>query len=336
MTLFLELTNTDFSALKEEWNSLLNESNSNCPFLTWQWQSTWWEYFGKGKELKLLAVRNHNGRLIGIAPLFSERMEEQGSRVGFIGGTSLSDYQDIIAAKGWEKEVCEAVMAYLSENEWNLVDLHCLPEASQTKEILRLIAQNKGYNAMVYPEKPSPIIDLPFTWEEYLINTLDKKNRHELRRKIRKLENKGKIRWYTVNDPSSLQRELESFFDLFQKSLEEKANFLTENIKEFFRSLAKLFSEKGWLELSFLEIDGIKSAGILAFPYDRVIYAYNSGYDPKYSSLSAGIVLFSYYIKEAINRGIKKFDFLRGNERYKYHFGAKDSWIYRLIIERKR
>ena len=88
------------------------------------------------------------------------------------------------------------------------------------------------------------------------------------------------------------------------------------------------------LRLSFLELGGVRVAACASFDYRDEYLLYNSGYDPAYSHLSVGFVGKALSIKDAIGRGRKSFDFLRGSERYKYHLGGTDRLIYRLVVRR--
>jgi len=97
------------------------------------------------------------------------------------------------------------------------------------------------------------------------------------------------------------------------------------------RDMAHQLWPHGWLELAFLYADGEPIAALCCFAYGRTYAAYNSGYHPAYQDLSAGIVLFAERIRQAIARGFTAFDFMRGNESYKYRFGATDRPLYQLL-----
>ncbi len=110
--------------------------------------------------------------------------------------------------------------------------------------------------------------------------------------------------------------------------------FMNQKRKRFFLEMARIFLQKEWLELLFLEANDAKLAALLNFKYRDIVYVYNSGYDPEFSRWSPGWVLISYSIQYAIEGGIKNYDFLRGNESYKYRFGAKDFEVYRYTIKK--
>jgi CelD/BcsL family acetyltransferase involved in cellulose biosynthesis len=102
--------------------------------------------------------------------------------------------------------------------------------------------------------------------------------------------------------------------------------------REFFGRLVPLLAEKGWLQLAFLRVDGQYAAGYLDFIYGDEVLVYNSGLNLSVApELSPGILLLAYLIRHAIEQGCKRFDFLRGNEEYKYRLGGRDTKVYMLI-----
>ena len=89
------------------------------------------------------------------------------------------------------------------------------------------------------------------------------------------------------------------------------------------------------LQLMFMEVEGEKAAALFNFDYNGRTWVYNSGLDPDaFGRLSLGVVLSSLAIEKAIELSHNTFDFLRGDEQYKYRFGAQDTEIFRLIVEK--
>jgi CelD/BcsL family acetyltransferase involved in cellulose biosynthesis len=177
-----------------------------------------------------------------------------------------------------------------------------------------------------------PIIDLPAAWDDYLM-ALSKKQRHEVRRKLRKADAEADTRFFVVTPDHDLQAEMQSFIDLHQQSTPEKDQFMDPQMQGFFFDVARVLQEKQWLQLTFVEMDGERAATLLSFDYGDSILVYNSGYEPtKFRSLSPGIIVTARSIELAIDLGRAKFDFLRGDEIYKYRFGAKDTEVRRLLI----
>ena len=107
---------------------------------------------------------------------------------------------------------------------------------------------------------------------------------------------------------------------------------MTARMKTFFNSMVDTMAEAGFLKLGILELDTLPAAMVLCFDYDDCVYLYNSGYDPHYGSLSVGLLSKVLFIKDSIQKGRKKFDFLRGGEPYKYQLGGREVPIYSCQI----
>ncbi len=332
-------THTDlsgFDALAGEWNDLLKQSAFDTLFLTWEWQRTWWEHLGEG-DLFLITLRDDQGHLAGIAPLYRTVSASGERKLSIVGCVDVSDYLDIIVAQGREREVYGALLDYLDSAEmagWDAAELCNVPEVSPAHQALAEMVVEHGHEFRTIVEDVCPVIDLPATWDAYL-NSLDKKQRHEIRRKMRRIEGEADVHWYIVDQGRDLVEEIEAFIELHQKSSADKDDFMDEQMKGFFRAVAHVLQPLGWLQLAFIEVDGQKAASMLNFDYEDAILVYNSGYDPRrHAHLSPGIVLLAYCIQHAIELGRARFDFLRGDEPYKYRFGGKDTKVYRLVIVR--
>jgi CelD/BcsL family acetyltransferase involved in cellulose biosynthesis len=323
-----------FWALKPEWNSLLRRSYYDNLFLTWEWQSTWWKHLGEG-GLVLLGFRGgEDGRLVGIVPFFCA--EDGGGRsiLSLVGCRDVSDYLDLIIESGQEEAVYRALLDYLQDGapDWDVLDLCSIPQGSPTSAVLRDLAESQGLQTLVEVEDVCPIIPLPATWDEYLMS-LDKKQRHEVRRKLRKADGAADTRFIIVGPDHDLDAEMHAFIDLHQKSTPEKDLFMEPRMQGFFIEVGRELQACGWLQLVFVEMDGHKAASLLNFDYGDSILVYNSGYDPhRFRHLSPGIVVTARSIEHAIALGRQKFDFLRGDEVYKYRFGAQDTEVRRLLI----
>ncbi|MDZ4670634.1 MAG: GNAT family N-acetyltransferase, partial [Phototrophicales bacterium] len=125
--------------------------------------------------------------------------------------------------------------------------------------------------------------------------------------------------------------ETQKFFALMASSSPNKAEFLQNpQHKAFFEALIPRMLPTGWLQLAFLRVDEEVAASYFNFDYDQKIWVYNSGLTYKYESLSVGIVLLVHLIDDSIQRGYTIFDFLRGNENYKYRMGGVDVPLYQL------
>ena len=119
---------------------------------------------------------------------------------------------------------------------------------------------------------------------------------------------------------------------LHRHSSAEKALFWDELMESFFRAMIQHIRDRGELKLFFLQIDERQVASALGFDQGDALFLYNSGFDRQYAHLSVGLLLKAFCVQHAIADGKKKFDFLRGEEPYKYDLGGVDHPIYQLEI----
>lgn len=338
-----------FAALEPEWNGLLRRSRFDTVFLTAEWQRTWWHHLGRSQgSLYLLAARQ-DGRLVAILPLYA--IASGGELTLYVVGcVEVSDYLDFIIEAGQEEAVYAAFLDWLAGPEapaWTAVDLCNQPAASLAHVRLPELAGAAGYHVSVAQEDVCPVIALPrpetddaagieAAWELYLAG-LDKKERHEIRRKLRRMEREAPdARLRFVAGGPDLAPAVDTFIALHRFSRADKHAFMTEEMQAYFRAIAATLAERGWLQLSFLEVAGQPVATYFCFDYGDAILVYNSGYDPAaVPQLSPGWVLLAQLIQHAIALGRSRFDFLQGNEDYKYRFGGVDSPVYRTLISRK-
>ncbi len=314
-------------AFSEEWRALLPRTSMNKVFASPTWLRVWWQEFGAGRELILLSVRRE-GELVGVAPLMRD-----GDRLCFAGDTQVCDYMDMIAAPGEEKAVLSAVLRSLGEEPWQELSLWAVPQGSPTLEALKAAAPGFGFRVDIEQEDVCPQLELPSTWEEYLAG-LNKKNRHELRRKLRRLSQGGEVALESVGEQAAVEAALDDFLRLYRQSRADKAEFMTEQMERFFRAIVAALSAEGQIELLFLTLGGVRVATVLCFCRNGEALLYNSGYDPDYAYLSVGLLSKALALRKAIEEGRSRFDFLRGPEPYKYDLGARDVAVYRCTVRR--
>ena len=282
-----------------EWNTLLARSAAEYPFLRCEFLRAWWDHLGGGEwpsgEL-LIAVWKENGALQGIAPLFRSRRDGE-PRLLLIGSVEISDYLDIMAVPDRLPAFCAELLdalAALPPQEFGALDLFNLQAASPTVAVLEQETARRGWTLERAPLQVCPVIDLPASWEEYL-SALDKKSRHEIRRKLRRAEGgEDKLELKILG-----AGEMDEFFRLMACD-EHKAAFLTPAMRAQFKAIAEAAGQAGILELAFLEIGGQKAAAYMNFTFGRRIWVYNSGMDPAFAAASPGWVLLAMLIRRAI------------------------------------
>ena len=312
------------------WNRLVERCRTPVPFATWQFQTAWYRAFGTG-PLHLLAAQDGEGEWVGVLPLY-ELPSPDGPVLRLVGGTDVADYLDLIAVAGREEEVWKALLPALAELPWRAADLRPIPAASPTPGLLASLAASSGLASRTAVEDRCPVIELPGTWDAYLAG-LSGKDRHELRRKMRRAE-VGRPRIEAARTPAAMAVLMDGFVALHRRSKVGKARFMDEPMEAFFRALGRDLAVAGLAALWMLWLEERPAAALLCLEQGGAVSLYNSGFDPEARAMSPGVVLIARTIEDAIARGFRRYDFLRGEEPYKYGFGAVPTEVLRVALER--
>ena len=319
----------NFESIAEEWECILPHTDANTIFITPWWQQLWWRRYGGSDEatLEILSIRNGD-TLLGVAPLMV-----RGDTLSFLGDTDLFDYHDFLVREGCEDDFYTALWRHIKTMDWRTMELKSLRESSETLQRFPAFAETSGWSSDISEEDVSPYTNLQPSWEEYVAG-LRKKDRHELRRKLRRLNNGNHATQYAFHDSDDIAAAMPEFFRLMRTSRPDKDDFLTSDREQFFTELAQELAARSQFKLFFLELNDVRVASCICFDYNGSYLLYNSGYDPEYSDLSVGLLNKALCIQDAIETGKKSFDFLRGNERYKYNLGGTNQTIHELVIRR--
>lgn len=319
------ITEESFASLNSYWTDSRHNLNWGSIFVFPGWLQVSWQVFGSGAELYLGVVRQRE-KIIGIAPLLVKE-----KTASIIGSADVCDYLDFIVAPGMGRDFFSVLLDDLRQKGINHLDLRRLRPDSTVLTDLVAIAKERRYDIRYQLVDVSLELELPSTWDEYLAK-LTGKQRREVRRKLRRLWEAGNVDYHIVEDSAAVHDAMDTFLKLFSESREDKATFMTAQMESFFRSLADTMAEAGLLRLGILELDTLPTAIVMCFDYNDCVYLYNSGYNPRYSALSVGLLCKVLCIKDSIQRGRKRFDFLKGGEPYKYHLGGREIPLYSCHI----
>ena len=323
----------EWQSLEVEWQGLVAQTHRPLPFLEFWYQHTWWQTLGGGEwshvssRLQLIIARQ-DGHLIGAAPLFFSEKADNPPALRFIGQIEVSDYLDFLCPLAELRTFIAGMLDFIKTEPGMLsrdLDLANFQDDSPSLPILRELCEQKkiAYNSEVL--QPSPFIPMKPDWEEYLAS-ISKKQRHEIRRKMRNAEAHFETDWYIVSAEHDLQAEIQAFIDMMRFD-STKVEFLTQEMEIFLAQTAARAFEVGQLHLSFLTFDGIKAAAYLSFLAGNKLWVYNSAWDPIFSCCSPGWVLLAKMITWAIEKALTEVDMMRGDEVYKYRFGGIDHHV---------
>lgn len=314
-----------FDSLRTEWTAVQAGSRADFVFSFPEWQELCWRQFREplGYRLCLTAVRD-GSEIIGIAPLAIS-----GDIANFIGTTDVCDYLDFIVSPGCEETFFSTLLNALRAQGVKHLDLAPLRPDSTVLSHLLKFAGLPDLTASCKPLDVSVEVDLPGTWDSFLEN-LDGKQRHEVRRKLKRLEEQGAIT-YQVNDKADPD-EIGTFLRLMRSSRQDKAAFMTPVMEAYFKMLAQVMAERGVLRIGSLRLNSRTVAATMSFDYGNSVYLYNSGYDPDYAALNVGLASKLFCIRDSIDKGKRKFDFLKGGEVYKLRLGGHKVPLHRCLI----
>lgn len=317
----IQIRTTHFSDLPQ-WDDFVSNSTTATFFQTADWLLLWVKHFGG--NIKIFTVYE-NDTLVGIAPfaVIEDHLELLGTSP-VLDGELVTDFGDIITLQGKEKDVWEAILTEFRIQNSEIrkkLKLNFIREDSPSLPVL------KDLGGKTEEIDVAPYLELPPSWNEYLSH-LDRHDRHELKRKIKRIEREEAFKACVEGEPS----DIDEFFRLMGVSGEQKRNFLSKQMRMFFQDVFDTFFPKNNLTLCFLKLDGKNIAAVMGFTFKGQFLLYNSGFDQTYRNLAPGFILKTYLIKYAIEKRMKRFEFLRGGERYKYDLGGKVRKLFRIQI----
>jgi CelD/BcsL family acetyltransferase involved in cellulose biosynthesis len=335
----------EFHLLREEWNQILSKSLHNCFFLTWEWVYTWWKKL-KGERRLFILLAIDEEKIVGIAPFIISSFKIfkviKIKVINFLaqGEPADSDYLDFIILPDYVEVVLENFVDYLKrvKNDWDAINLCDILDSSPyiSHFCKNLRKKNLSFKVTHIPEG-SPYIVLPSSWEDYL-KSIGYKTRYNLRKFDRKLKKDYQVEFKKIEDKKEIEENFYKFIEMHEKRWEEKGEFdyfLMPSFDQFNLEVINLALEKGWLEFYVLLINNREAGYLYGFNYDKKIYGYQASFDSQFGRYGLGMLQISYWIKNSIEKGLKEFHFLSGDEPHKFKF-TKISKRCISILVRKR
>lgn len=313
-----------FARLEGEWNELLRASAADNLFLTFEWLHTWWTRLAEDRRLHVLLVRDGE-RLVAAAPLAlrSGHFLRGARTLEFLGtGTVGSDYLDVLVRKGSERQALEALVPPLA-GLGTTIDLRQLRAGSNWASALLSALDGERWSVSEQETDVCPYIRLAgHTWESYLA-TLGCEHRYNVGRRTRTLQRRMRLVFERVEREDRRRDVLANLFRLHNLRWHDRGGseaFDAPEVRAFHEDVSRTALERGWLRLFALHLDGEPAAVLYAFRYGPSFYFYQSGFDPRFARQSVGFVTLGLSIRSAIEEGAAEFDFLHGDEAYKFHW----------------
>ncbi|TAK12255.1 MAG: GNAT family N-acetyltransferase [Anaerolineae bacterium] len=341
MPLTVLRSEAEWASLAAEWNALLDSSATDVPFLRHEYLMAWWQHRGGGEwpaesELFIVVARDEAGALVGIAPLFFAPDKTGQPALLLLGSVEISDFLDLIARPEDLPGFITELLTLLTGPDapaWQRLEWLNLLEDSPTLPALKAAAEAAGLTYTQERLQPAPYIPLNGDFDAWL-ESIDGKERQELRRKLR---NAGRypapVSLYRLEDEATFDDEFTQF-GLLMKQERGKQDFLTPEMGSQMAAIARAALKAGYLDLRFLTAGKQKAAALFCFDYKNRIWGYNSGLETRFADLSPGAVLLGLTLMDACETNREAFDFMRGDEEYKYRYGGVARWVVRARIER--
>ncbi|MGH2955380.1 MAG: GNAT family N-acetyltransferase [Solirubrobacterales bacterium] len=326
---------TELDGLAEfesDWRRLA-ERRGNA-FLTPEWARCWFEHYGEGASPFVPVLQGGNGTLKGLLPL---ALPDSGHpRVCRIAGANLGDHFHPLAERGQEAEVAAAVGEALasSPSPWSIL---ALDHVELEEPWLASLSAGTGLRLRLLERTsaPLPFIELSrhASWDDYLASR-SSNLRQQVRRFARRAAKRHSMRLRRTDDPGELRADMAVFFGLHDRRFSAESSLRSERARAFHTDFSAAALKRGWLRLWFLELDGAPVAAWYGWRVGARYAFFNSGFDPDWSETRPGLVLQSAVIESALEEGAEEFDFLLGDERYKFRFAEESRTVSDVILAR--
>lgn len=326
-----------FLELAGEWDDLLARSSADSLFLTWDYVSTWWSIYRDRCELRVLTVRDDGGRLVGLAPLVVGRGEGPRRHVRFLTflgalGDSLSEYLDLIVLPGLEEEIVPELWRIMSTEieGWDILSLPLVPSSSSTPELIR----RETARLHRVEERVSPFIRLDTDWETYL-GSRSKNFRKAFHGVWNRVHRRHDVRVLHAGSDVTVEDAMDRLIALNHARWGEAGvAFHTPEFTAFHRRLAPKLLERDRLSLMILQLDGTDAAIRYDFVYAGRLWVFQGGWLPELRQASPGRILTGYSVQWCIDRGLREYDFLAGDDAYKHDWATDVRHLVDLELSR--
>lgn len=314
---------SELDSMRAEWSELWNRCPEATPFQTPEWLLPWWRAFGNGR-LHTLLIRDR-GCLVAAMPGYVLDGCFQ------LLGVGTSDHLDLLVEPGFERDAVRVILGCLTSEgaPWRQCEFQQLPPNSP----LLHADVTSSWRDEVEVQDVCPVLSLPGRLED-LRETVPNHQLRNVRYYQRRAERVGAVRFESASK-ENLHELLSALFNLHRRRWKEQGlpGVLEDTaVRMFLRDASAALQVSNLLRLHALRVEDRIVAVLYGLAGKRRFHFYTSGFDPAFSQLWIGNLLIYHTIEEAIGEGLEEFDFLRGQESYKYLWGAKDrpNWCRRL------
>lgn len=323
-----------FETLAAEWDELLEHSDQRAFFLRWAWNQLWWSTFRPPhSHLFIILCRDSVGRLAGLAPLYWKQRRTAGvphlRELHFLGTgiyAQTSEYLDVVARRGYEQAVADAVAGFLRrDTDW---DRLCLREVPADSTVLPLLQRALGEEAQIAACKRSYHIDTSTDWDTFS-SSLTKSARENIFRRSRRVFKTFESEFRLIDSAEEVEPAMDALIRLHQARWQTKGepgSFALSGSEELLREAARFALSDGRLRLWTLTLNKEVAAVLLGFVDNGVFHAFQSGFDPAYTNIGLGGVMNGLCVSACVeDKAVDYYDFMGGGDVYKQSW-TKTSW----------
>lgn len=259
----------------------------------------------------------------------------------YMAGNSIADYTGILCMPGYEGEAISAFADYIQKQvSWTSFDLqNTFRDDAKILQLLKRFPhgvfkftqhslQNVGEKTDQYL---APYLELPGDWEDYLNHSIRSNTRQKIRRYLKKVESSETFS-ISYTDADRQESDIEILLQLWLSQWQGVKGEACDDIVQYLRYILQHCFDKDCLYLSILWQGEKPLAAIANFldrPKQSMLFVI-SGRDETCQNIPPGLILHADAIRYAIQKGFQVYDFLRGNEDYKYSLGAKERSIWHI------
>lgn len=310
-------TAAELAAIEPDWWELWRRVPGATPFTAPAWLLPWWRTFSPG-QLRTYAIRD-GSRLLALAPMFVED-GPHGRRLLPLG-IGLSDIYDVLLDPDrGDAESALASTFWTDRPDWDVASLEALPDGASALSL----AAPAGWRDDTCAQEARPILPLPA--REDPLRSVPARKRRKLRMAQHRVERRGGVvETVRAGEEGAFLAELFRLHGARWATRGEAGVLAGGQVRAFHAAALPALAEAGLAVALRLRIDGETAGAYYGLRSGDAAYAYLGGFDPRFSFESPGTVLIGAAIADAAVRGATTFDFLRGQEGYKYDWGATDT-----------
>ncbi|MCG3162926.1 MAG: hypothetical protein JMDDDDMK_04287 [Acidobacteria bacterium] len=310
--------------LRADWQKLFQVSGAP-PFISWEWLITWYKWFGHEQQPWTLCARE-GGRLVGLFPLCAQKKRPSLftptlNRLSLMGEFyGAPDYLDMLALPGLKQKTADLFLNHITQlRSFDLLEFEGLSSDSYTLlSLTRHFGNNTGFRYRISPQFICPRMSLEAGWEAILKQS---QRADYFKRSLRRLNKIASFEFRTTSDVNEIPAAFERFLGLHTERWINRGGSSatrTAQQKGFMFDAACEMARAGMVRFEEIWLEGECRASLFGFESGDCYYFYLSGFDQAWSKYSLGFTLLWLSIREASHRGLKMYDFLRGDENYKF------------------